>query len=307
MNLEERLSLLERNHDWSGLQETLEQGIAGSDNPSVQAEYHLRLGRLLRERFMQGVKALKHFQDAFKLNAALLDALAEARQVYWELGKLNMVQKLLELQLKSDASGNAALFCQLGSLLSDLGDDARATEAYAKAAQAANGRATNAAELLRDVQVGEGDWQPQVAGLIRTARDAKNGAEKAQAFLRASRIARRFAPDEVENLLSQAYAANPTDVVVACLLEDLLARAGRTDAILEQQRAILGQLTEPIERSRVAFVRNAMGDAAPEPRARRRVHRAGSRGRSVERSGVRLPPRNLRHDGRRLGSCSPAR
>ena len=44
---------------------------------------------------MQGVKALKHFQDAFKLNAALLDALAEARQVYWELGKLNMVQKLL--------------------------------------------------------------------------------------------------------------------------------------------------------------------------------------------------------------------
>jgi hypothetical protein len=31
MNLEERLSLLERNHDWSGLQETLEQGIAGSE------------------------------------------------------------------------------------------------------------------------------------------------------------------------------------------------------------------------------------------------------------------------------------
>src|SRR5258707_1156742 len=131
MNLEERLSLLERNHDWSGLQETLEQGIAGSDNPAAQAEYHLRLGRLLRERFMQGVKALKHFQDAFKLNAALLEALAEARQVYWELGKLNMV--------------------------------------------------------------------------------------------------------------------------VACLLEDLLARAGRTDAILEQQRAILGSIADPLERSRVAF------------------------------------------------------
>src|SRR4051812_15991859 len=199
MNLEERLSLLERNHDWSGLQETLEQGIAGSDNPSVQAEYHLRLGRLLRERFMQGVKALKHFQDAFKLNAALLEALAEARQVYWELGKLNMVQKLLELQLKSgDGSATASLFCQLGSLLSDLGDDARATEAYTRAVQAANGRPTNAAELLRDVQVNEGDWQPQVASLIRSARDADTAEQKAEAFLRASRIARRFAPEEVE-------------------------------------------------------------------------------------------------------------
>jgi len=169
MNLDERLSQLERNHDWSGLQETLEQGIAGSDNAAVQAEYHLRLGRLLRERFMQGVKALKHFQDAFKLNAALLDALAEARQVYWELGKLNMVQKLLELQLKtSDTSASAVLFTQLGSLLSDLGDDARATEAYAKAMQASNGRPSNAAELLRDVQVGASDWQAQVAASPRT-------------------------------------------------------------------------------------------------------------------------------------------
>src|ERR1700759_4832300 len=159
MNLDERLSLLERNHDWSGLQESLEQGIAGSDNPAVQAEYHLRLGRLLRERFMQGVKALKHFQDAFKLNAALLDALAEARQVYWELGKLNMVQKLLELPLKSsDTASRALLFTQLGSLLSDLGDDARATEAYSKAVQAANGRATNASELLNDVRVTEAEW-----------------------------------------------------------------------------------------------------------------------------------------------------
>src|SRR6476619_4461547 len=114
MNLDERLSLLERNHDWSGLQETLEQGIAGTDNPAVQAEYHLQLGRLLRERFLQGVKALKHFQDAFKLNSALVDALAEAREIYWELGKLNMVQKLLELQIKgSSGDAAAALYCQL--------------------------------------------------------------------------------------------------------------------------------------------------------------------------------------------------
>src|SRR5260221_3295807 len=182
MNLEERLSLLERNHDWSGLQETLEQGIAGSDDPREQAEFHLRLGRLLRERFLQGVKALKHFQDAFKLNAALLDALAEARQVYWELGKLNMVQKLLELQLKSsDGSVTSSLLAQLGSLLCDLGDDHRAAEAYSKAVQAANGRPTNASELLQDVQVVKDEWQKHVAALLGVARETTDGAARALA------------------------------------------------------------------------------------------------------------------------------
>jgi len=118
MNLEERLNLRERNHDWQGLQETLEQGIASAEDPARQAEYHLRLGRLLRGRFLQGVKALKHFQDAFKLNSSLVEALAEAREIYWELGKLNMVQKLLELQLKNSEGAQAsALFCQLGDVL----------------------------------------------------------------------------------------------------------------------------------------------------------------------------------------------
>src|SRR5262245_45367647 len=134
MNLEERLNLRERNHDWQGVQETLEQGIASSEDPRRQAEYHLRLGRLLRERFLQGVKALKHFQDAFKLNSGLVEALAEAREVYWELGKVNMVQKLLELQLKnSEGEAASALYVQLGNVLSDQGEGDRAMEAYAKA------------------------------------------------------------------------------------------------------------------------------------------------------------------------------
>src|SRR5262245_55831133 len=123
MNLEERINLLEKNHDWYGLQEALEQGISNAESPVNQAEYHLRLGRLLHGRFLQGVKALKHFQDAFKLNPALVEALGEARQIYWELGKLNMVQKLLELQLKtSDGTAASSLYCQLGDVYCDLGD-----------------------------------------------------------------------------------------------------------------------------------------------------------------------------------------
>ncbi|HVJ15464.1 MAG TPA: hypothetical protein VM686_08485, partial [Polyangiaceae bacterium] len=105
MDLEQRLSQLEGYHDWHGVIEALEQGISSAQDATVKAGLHLRLGRVLHNHFLQGVRALKHFQDAYKLNSALTEALAEARTIYWELGKLNMVQKLLELQLKS-ASDN---------------------------------------------------------------------------------------------------------------------------------------------------------------------------------------------------------
>src|SRR5689334_19547862 len=116
MDLEQRLKQLESHHDWPGLAEAMEQGLAVAQDATIKADLHLRLGRLLHSQFLQGVRALKHFQDAYKLNPALLEALAEARGIYWELGKLNMVQKLLELQLKNsqDAGQKTALNRELG-------------------------------------------------------------------------------------------------------------------------------------------------------------------------------------------------
>ena len=72
MELEERLSYLENVRDWQGLVEELEKGIASaSGRTPSKAQFHLRLGRVLETKFLAGVKALKHFQDAYKLNPAL--------------------------------------------------------------------------------------------------------------------------------------------------------------------------------------------------------------------------------------------
>ena len=113
MDLEQRLKQLESLHDWHGIVEALEQGLGTTQDATLKADIHLRLGRVLHTQFLQGVRALKHFQDAYKLNSSLFDALSEARAIYWELGKLNMVQKLLELQLKSapDARVKSARAC----------------------------------------------------------------------------------------------------------------------------------------------------------------------------------------------------
>jgi tetratricopeptide (TPR) repeat protein len=255
MDLEQRLNQLERHHDWQGAMDALEQGLQSEQDASVKAELHLRLGRLLHSRFLQGVKALKHFQDAFKLNPALLEALAEARGIYWELGKLNMVQKLLELQLKNtqDPELSASLSRELGDVLSDQGDYERAAEAYAKALQTANGTMPEVGELLEEVQLGPDQWQERVGQLLRAAHDVPDSATKASAFLRAARIARRYAPEELEGMLAQAYAADPTSVVAAALYESLLVDAERTDAILEAQRQVLDNVSDPHERADAAF------------------------------------------------------
>src|SRR6185503_14512421 len=217
MDLEQRLKQQMSFHDWHAVAETLEQGLAATSDPVGKADLHLELGRVLRFRFLQGVRALKHFQDAYKLNPALIVALSEARGIYWDLGKLNMVQRLLELELKAAPQGQnkSALLRELGDVLCDLGDYDRAAESYAKALQATSGDRGDLPDVLEDTQVGEGQWQERVAGMLRDARSSSDPAKKAALLLRAARLARRYAPGEVEGLLAQAYTADPTDAHVA--------------------------------------------------------------------------------------------
>src|SRR5215813_2598718 len=108
MDLQERLKQLEHVRDWQGLVEELEKGIQSNSANEAKAVFHFRLGQVLESKFLAGVKALKHFQDAYKLNPALSESLEAARAVYWSLGKLNMVQKLLELELKAVKDGPQA-------------------------------------------------------------------------------------------------------------------------------------------------------------------------------------------------------
>ncbi len=124
MELEERLSYLENVRDWQSLVDELEKGIVSPAGNTTKAQFHLKLGRVLETKFLAGVKALKHFQDAYKLNPALTESLEAARSVYWDLGKLNMVQKLLELELKAGADGvqSSALLIELGDVLCDQGE-----------------------------------------------------------------------------------------------------------------------------------------------------------------------------------------
>src|SRR5580704_11700197 len=181
MELEERLSYLENVRDWQGLVEELEKGIASSAANGAKAQFHLKLGHVLEAKFLAGVKALKHFQDAYKLNPALTESLEAARSVYWDLGKLNMVQKLLELELKAGATEPraSALLVELGDVLCDQGDWDKAAATYARALGSSGGKNPEASACLADVQVEAGTWQEHLAGLLRGVTQASEAPGKA--------------------------------------------------------------------------------------------------------------------------------
>ena len=252
MDLAERVSLLESVHDWNTLVEELQHVIEGDADAASKAEAHLRLGRLLDEKFLQGVKALKHFQDAYKLNPALGRALEHARQIYWELGKTNMVQKLLDLQLKSLEGADAVpLLVELGDVLADSGDVERAMSTYAKALAASNGESELAREGLEDAQVDTGTWTQRVQAILADAPQ-QMGAEASRLYLRAARIARRFDPSTVEALLQDAYASQPLDRQAAAAFEGMLVASDRAQQLAEIQRSFLENLTQRA-RAQVAF------------------------------------------------------
>jgi hypothetical protein len=58
-------------HDWQGLVEELEKGIAAATDERAEGRPAPAARAVLEDKFLQAVKALKHFQDAFKLNPQL--------------------------------------------------------------------------------------------------------------------------------------------------------------------------------------------------------------------------------------------
>ena len=255
MDLQERLKQLETVRDWQGLVEELEKGIQSSSANEAKAGFHLRLGQVLEGKFLSGVKALKHFQDAYKLNPALGESLEAARAVYWSLGKLNMVQKLIELELRSQKEGPVAsdLLLELGDVLCDLGDYDKATSTYARSLATSGGTNAEARACLEDVQAESGSWQPHVSALIQAAVDASPD-QQCRLYLRAARIARRFQPDAVLGLLEKGYSADPQNKQAAALFEGALGEAGKLDDLETVQNRILQAQSSRERRARLALV-----------------------------------------------------
>ena len=313
MDLQDRLKQLENVRDWQGLVEELEKGIQSQSANEAKASFHLRLGQVLEQKFLAGVKALKHFQDAYKLNPALAESLEAARAVYWALGKLNMVQKLLELELRTHKDGpqatRAAPRARRRALRSRrlrqgdehvracARDERRPERRCARVPRGRAGRERLVADARRAARCSAAQRRER----RRRAEPPAPARGAHRASLRAGRGARgcSSAPTPPTRASKQA----------AALFEGSMGEAGKLDELEQVQSKLLAGrgATRSRARSSRSRLRHALGLASPERRHGREVPRGGDQARSRERGRVPLPARRLRAKGRRLGSRPHAR
>jgi golgin subfamily B member 1 len=180
-----------------------------------------------------------------------------------------MVQKLLELELKAGVDGPraSALLLELGDVLCDQGDWDKATATYARSlgrAAETTPRPALASKTFRSTEYVAG--APGPAARQRERRDRCR--EKGRLLLRASRVARRFAPDEAEGMLARAYARRPHEQASIASLRGLLAEQGRFD-VLEQAQQQISRRPRPRTRGRLALIFGTRWVGASSERRRR--------------------------------------
>ena len=289
--------------DWQGLVEELEKGIAVERRERSQsclpsAARAGSRGEVPPGR--QGAEALPGRVQAE--SGAARSAAKQARAIYWDLGKLNMVQKLLELELKrmqdghdaSDASPRARRRALRSRRLRQGDADVRARSAASERPEhRGSARASRTCRSTERLVAGP-------RGVARFATRTKHRAVRPRRACscapRASRVASR--PTRSKGLLAHAYAADPSQHAGRGALRGRARRGGsargdpRAAASGRSRRA-----RDPRKRARGRVpLRHALGPAPPERRARRE---ASSRRRSSSIPRTKRLPRILRE---RLGN-----
>lgn len=242
MSIPGQLADCESARDYVLLRAELESAVTKESVAVDLAQLHLRLGHLLRGQFLEGVTALRHFQEAFKLDPVRLDAVAAARSVYRELGRLPLVQKLLNIEIAAVGDGGRAgdLYRELGDILVDQGDAENAAVAYTDALNAG----ADVSESLLDTQVTDDNWADRVLELVALAENS-TGTVATEYLLRAAGVAKFFDDIEGTSLLEKAYRADPWHARVAANFEGLFVESEQAEELIEIQESIIAESGEP--------------------------------------------------------------
>ncbi len=219
---------LRGSRDWTAVIEELERELELVEGAEDKSEQLFELGQACEEIVPDRDRALAMFQKAWKLNPANIKALSRARAIYREMGRLEMVAKLGELELKTnpDASRAADLHAMVGEALLDLGQKDKAIEHLAQAAKALPGSVT-VVEGLAAARYGE-DWLAEVEEISQQAA-ASDTTTAARLYLRAARILHFEVPEDpaYESTLRRVLSFDPQHEQANSLLEALLANQQR--------------------------------------------------------------------------------
>lgn len=228
---------------WGGLLEELEKEIERIEGKENRAAALFELGELCEELFLRKDRAMAHYQQAFKQNPQQPRALTRARQIYREMGNLEMVATLLGLEMKVSADPERKKEAErlLGETLLDTRDREKARPHLENASNNWPDN-TDIADALAATNYDREDWLSEAERLMGVGQ-AKQGSDPvmaARVWFRAARIFHIEAKTDphFEECLRAVVVLAPQHEMANFFLEKVLAEQNRFDEIvgLEEHR-----------------------------------------------------------------------
>lgn len=258
---------LRQRPDWATVVDEVEAEIGTLAEAAQRSASLFELARVCEDVLLDKARAMKCYQQAFKLDQSNAPALARARSIYLEMAHLDMVVRLAGLEVRNAPNSADVNYAYGAALLNQRQTDA-AREHLERAVQVDPDDATHAARL-HEVQYDRANWAESYAAVEAEIRESTGAADVlghkiaerdpklAGAYMRCARILQQESPEDPRllPLLFKTLEADPGHDEAGFVAEMLLANAGQLQHIqkLQDRRASLATNDEERLRLLVQF------------------------------------------------------
>ncbi|MCA9704331.1 MAG: hypothetical protein KDK70_00620, partial [Myxococcales bacterium] len=241
--------------DWTAVMDEIQADAEAASDKAEQSKAFFELARACESFFLDKARAMDCYQRAFKLDQRNVAALRHARMIYQEMAHLQMVTKLmgLEVKLNQDPQLLPTLNYDLGRAMLNMGNIDEAKQRLGIAAGASPEYQARFQETMYD----RGAWEAALEALYdqlcdQTGEDdplaadaTGKGPELSALFLRAARILQQEsnADPRLLPLLFKALDADPSNDEAGYIAEVMLAEGGHLQHVqkLQDRRVTLTQ------------------------------------------------------------------
>ena len=247
--------------EWNGVIDESESQASSAGTPQAQSAAFFQLAQACEGIFLDKARAMTFYQTAVKRDRENLFALQQARSIYQHMANLEMVTKLMALELRANKDPNRApaLNYAYGRALLNLRqvDNARP---YLEAAASAESRNQEYQDRFQETLYDRSKWQFALQNIYNQlialtgqndplAANVENaGHTLSTLFLRAGRMLQQEAPEDQRllPLVFKALDADPLNEEAGYIAETMLAAGGHLQHIqkLQDRRAALVQAPE---------------------------------------------------------------
>ena len=236
--------------DWSTVVDELEAEAGAASDKAEQSKAFFELARVCEDVFLDKARAMQSYQKAFKLDQSNLEALRRARQIYATMANLEMVTRLMGLELKANRDETLAgsLHYDYGTAQLNLRNLEEAKQHLGAATEADPHNETYLARF-QETLYDRSNWElgletvyAQLTALTGEsdplgAKVTGRGQQLSALYMKAARVLQQESPEDgrLLPLLFKALEADPKNEEAGYLAETLLAAAGQLQHIQKLQ------------------------------------------------------------------------